>query len=56
MDEEWQEDTTYWCRRCGSLKVINGQGLDYCGDCGSCDISCGSWEDFITFKDGGDDE
>lgn len=56
MDEEQQEDQTYWCRRCGSLKVMNGQGLDYCGDCGSCDISCGSWEDFMTFKNGGGDE
>lgn len=56
MDDE---DVTYWCNRCGSLCVIDGRGcVDYCGECGSCDIAHGTWDDYMAmgYKDGGGED
>lgn len=46
------EDPTYWCRRCLSLRVMSGGGCcDYCGDCGSCDIMSGKWGHYVIAKE-----
>lgn len=45
---EYDEEPVYWCRRCRSLRVMDGGGSwDYCGECGSTDIAAGDiaeWE------------
>lgn len=47
--EETDDEPTYWCRRCMSLRVMAGCGCcDYCGDCGSCDIQKATWDHYVV--------
>ncbi len=44
---EYDDEPAYWCRRCGSLRVMDGGGSwDYCGECGSTDIAVGGIEEW----------
>lgn len=46
-DESKDEEPTYWCRRCLSLRIMAAPGCgDYCDSCGDCDVARGTWEEY----------
>lgn len=49
----YNEEPVYFCKHCLSLKIMDVEGIDCCGDCGSTDIEESSiehWEGLYKLK------
>ena len=55
--DKYENEPVYYCNGCLSLKVKSESGIDYCGNCGSTDITTSSmkiWKERYRRKYGTD--
>lgn len=53
LTEEYNDEPVFYCTECLSLKIKDGDGVDYCDECGSASIektSIAEWEEMYKKK------
>lgn len=51
LKEEYNSIPVYYCKECGSLKILSFDEDDYCGSCGSMSIGKASIDAWIDLQE-----